>query len=128
HVEVVGGLIEDEEVCRAHEHAAERQAVLFAAGEDANLLFHVVAAKEKASEKGSEGDRVVGWSHILQGLEDGGGGIEDLGLVLCEIPEFDVVAEAGSARGLLKMSGGNPAEGGFSGAVHTDQGDAVLAS
>ena len=50
-VQVVGGLVQAQECLGGHEHLGERQTGLFAAGEDADLLFDgIVVAKEEGSQ------------------------------------------------------------------------------
>ena len=51
HVEVVGGLVEQQEVGWRNENACQRVAVALAAGEHAEGLEDIVAGEEKAAEQ-----------------------------------------------------------------------------
>ncbi len=50
-VEVVGRFVEEQQVGRAQQQDGQGQAVALAAGEDADLLVHVVAVKEEGAEQ-----------------------------------------------------------------------------
>ena len=51
-IEVVRGLVEDEEIRRIEQHSRHHEARLLAAGEEADLLVHVVAGElERADER-----------------------------------------------------------------------------
>ena len=51
-VQVVGGLVQAQERLGGHEHLGKGQTRLFAAGEDADLLFDgIVVAKEEGSQQ-----------------------------------------------------------------------------
>jgi len=43
HIEVIGGLVEQQEIGRHHQHARQRVAVAFASGEHADALEHFLA-------------------------------------------------------------------------------------
>ena len=50
-VEVVGGLVEEQQRVRRHEHLGERQARPLAAGEHAHALLDVVAVEKERAEQ-----------------------------------------------------------------------------
>ena len=65
-VEVVGGLVQNEAVSRAHEHLGQGHAVALAAGEDLTFFKDGVAAEEE----GTEGSAGIGL--VIAYLEGGG--------------------------------------------------------
>ena len=42
HIEVVGGLVEEQEICRVQQHAQQCIAIAFAAGEHTNALEDII--------------------------------------------------------------------------------------
>ncbi len=127
HVEVVGRLVEQEEVGGRDEHAGEGVAVALAAGEHAEGLEDVVAGEHEAAEEIAERDGVDARVGAGDVFEHARGGVEDLVLVLREVVGDDVVADADFAGGGLFDAGEHAHERGFAGAVDADERDAVAA-
>ena len=84
HVEVVGRLVEDQEICRAQQHADECHARAFAAGEHADFFEDIVAAEKKAAEKVAGVGCGFARGCGFDGFENGFFGIELVGVVLRE--------------------------------------------
>lgn len=78
-VEVVGGLVENDEVGALEEDFTERDTGFFAWGEDGNLFINIVARKEEVREGGAE----FGISKIvtLDVFEDGTAFVEKFELL-----------------------------------------------
>ncbi len=122
HVEVVGGLVEDQKVGGLDEHADECDARAFATGKDADFFKDIVAAEEEAAEKVAALWRGFAGGGFFYGLEDGLVGIEFIGVVLGEVGEGDAESEGEFAIGRGILAGDEAAEGGFAGAVGADDG------
>ncbi len=92
-VEVVGRLVENQQVGRVEQDLGQRQPRLFAARQNANLLIDVVALKaESAGQIAQRAD--AGHGRVsLQLLEDGVVSVELLHLMLREVAERDAGAE-----------------------------------
>ena len=123
HVEVVGGFVEDQEVGRAHQHAAEGDTGSFSATEDADLFEDVVTFEKKAAENiaGRHGG-AAGLDH-LDRFQDGESGIEFVGVVLVEEGGERLGAEFVKARGRIFLAGDHAAEGGFPSSVGSNDGN-----
>ena len=126
-VEVVGGLVEEEEVRGGDEHLGHGVAVALAAGEDAELFEDVVAGEHEAAEERAEFDDGDLGSGSADVVEHDGVGVEDFVLVLGEEVDEDVVAFADGAGGGGFLLAQEPDESGFACAVGADEGDAVAA-
>ena len=126
-VEVVGGLVEQEEVRGRDEHLGHGVAVAFAAGEDAEFLEDVVAGEHEAAEEGAEFDDGNFGGGAGDVVEHAGVGVEDFVLVLREEVGEDVVAYADVAGGGRLLLAQQADERGFACAVGADEGDAVAA-
>ncbi len=84
-VEVVGGLIEDEEVVRLGEQHRKYHPALLAAGEYGYPFIHIVAGKEKGTaEVADRADGCIGHG-VLHGLEDGAVRMQEVEGMLAEI-------------------------------------------
>jgi hypothetical protein len=84
-VEVVGGLVEDQEVRRVEEHLRQHQARLLAAREDAHRLVDVVARNWKAPRRLRSVPTVRGGNafwHLLKTVSDA---VEQLERLLREV-------------------------------------------
>lgn len=123
HVEVVGGLVENEEVGGADEHANKGDAGTFATTQDADFFEDIVPSEEEAAEDIARGHGGAAGLDLFDGFENRQGGFEFVGMVLIEEggegfgAEFVVAGE----RGLFP--GDHAAEGGLAGAVGADDGD-----
>ena len=53
HVQVVGGLIEDQTVCTTDHHLGKKAAYLLATGENFHLLHTILAGKQHTSQEAS---------------------------------------------------------------------------
>ena len=94
HVEVVGGLVEDEQVDGLQQQADHRQARPLAAGEHADELLRGLAAKHKGTEQVVDLQAHLSPRHLVDGLEDRQPLVEELGLILGEIADLHVVASS----------------------------------
>ncbi len=126
-VEVVGGLVEQQQVRGRDEHLGHGVAVALAAGEDAEFLEDVVAGEHEAAEQGAQLDDGNLGGDAGDVVEHLGVGVEDFVLVLREEVGEDVVAFADGAGGGLFLAAEQADEGGLAGAVGADEGDAVAA-
>ena len=98
-VEVVGRLVEDQDVGAGGDEDRQREPPLLAAGDVGELLFDVLAGEEEAAEQGARlrpGEAGL----ALGGVEHGALAGRRLG-VLGEVAELDVVAAADAAGGRL---------------------------
>ena len=64
-VEVVGGLVEHDEVAAVFEDFGEHEAGAFASGEEVDALVDAVVAEEKALEVGAGGDGLVAEEELV---------------------------------------------------------------
>jgi hypothetical protein len=97
-VEVVGGLVEHEEVGRVVEHARHHQAHLLAAGEQPAALGGVVAREaERRGERAQRADRRVR-ERLLERLPDRLVAVEQLHRVLREVALHHGAAHGHAAR------------------------------
>src|SRR5207253_633564 len=112
HVEVVGGLVEHEQVHRLEEQLREREARLLATGEDAHAFEDVIALKQERAEKRPELGADIAGGHRVEGLEHGAARIEILRLMLREVADRNVVPhDALPIERFYPRE--NPAEGGL---------------
>ncbi len=126
-VEVVGGLVEEEDVRGLQEHLGEGEAVALAAGEDGDLLVDVVPLEEEAAEDRPEHGAHRDGARRGHLLEDGARRVEDGGLVLGEVVEDDLVAEEADALVGPVDAGEDPHQRRLAGPVRAHEGDAVAA-
>ena len=126
-IEVVGGLVEEEEVRGRDEHLGHGVAVALAAGEDAEFFEDVVAGEHEAAEEGAEFDDGNFGGGSADVVEHDGVGVEDFVLVLREEVGEDVVAFADGAGGRGFLLAHEADESGFACAVGAYEGDAVSA-
>ena len=81
---MVGGLVKNEEVGGADEHANEGDAGAFSSGEDSDFFEDVISFEEEAAEDVSRGHGGAAGLDLLDGLDDGEGGVEFVCVVLVE--------------------------------------------
>ena len=127
-VEVVGRLVEHQEVRRVVEHARQHEARLLAAREQAAALLDLVAREaEAAGERAQRADRRVR-ERALERLPDAVVAVEQLHRVLREVAELHRRAErdaAGVGRG---VAGDELEQRRLAGAVHAHHAPALAAA
>ena len=92
-VQVIGGLVEQQEIGRHHQHAGQRVAVALAAGEHADGLEDVVFGEQEAAQDGAQLGVGGARGDLAQVVEHAGVGVELLILILREVVRLGVVAE-----------------------------------
>ena len=125
-VEMVGGLVEHEQVHRLDHRAGEREARAFATGEVAHHPVGGVTGEAEAAEHGPQ----VALARIDAAGECCDHGfvqIEFVGLVLMKGGDLDIVAELGGAGTGLEFPEDELQQGGLAGTVRTDEGDDLAA-
>ena len=127
HVEVVGGLVEHQEVRGAQQQLGEREPRLLAAGEHLHLLLDIVAREEEGSEVAAQARHVVGARRALELLEHRAAGIEHLELVLRVEGDLHLVARLPLAGVGSQRSGRDAQQRGLAGAVGAGERNAVAA-
>ena len=126
-VEVVGGLIEHQQIAGFQQHQGQGQPCFFASRELAGFLKHrLIAETEAAQQRAHLGLGPVG-DHLKDGVDHRFAEVEGFGLVLLEIARHHVVfAEAGVATPLgFFHAHHQPQQGGFAGAIGADKGDPI---
>ena len=125
-VEVVGGFVQEQEVAAAFQELGEVDAVSFAAGEVADLLFLVGTFEIELGDVGSGGDFSLAEGHIVKAaadfLEDGVFGVQGFS-ALIDIGDDDGIADAEEAGVGGFLADDHAEERGFAGAVGTDDSD-----
>ena len=96
-VQVVGGLVENEEVHGLEKQFYHCQARPFAAREHLHLLVGGFAAEHESAEDVANAGAYVAASHAVDGVEHGELGVEQLCLILCEITDLRVVSHLKAA-------------------------------
>jgi len=124
-VEVVGGLVEDQDVGPRGDQDRQRETALLAAGDVAQLLLGVGAGEEEAAE---QHPRLLAAEAglALRRVEHGARPRRRVG-VLGEVAELDVVAAADDAGGGGATAGESLDQGRLAGPVGADE-DHVLAA
>ena len=90
-VQMVGGLVQHQQVAGAQQHQGERQASLLATAQLAHLLEHGIVAEAEIAEQGAHlGLRPVG-HRFKHRVDDGFAQVKGFGLVLFEIAGHHVV-------------------------------------
>ena len=121
-VEVVGGLVQDQQVDRDGQCLGQGQTGLLAARQVAHPTVDGIAAE---SEGGQIGPRVATvhphTGHRLELLEHSALVVEHLGLELIEVGQIDVGAPDDLPGQRGHIAGQEPHKGGLAGAVRTDQ-------
>ena len=116
-------LVEDEEVRGLQQHAGQRDAGAFAAGEHSDFLEDIVAREKEAAEDVAHLRHRISGSNGLDGFEDGEIGIELVGMVLGEERGRDLVAQRDISRIGFLLAGDEAAEGGLARTVGPDDGE-----
>jgi hypothetical protein len=92
-VEVVGGLVEQQEVGGMQQHFQQRVAIALASGEHADALEDIVSRKKKTAEQAAQLGLRRGGRKFAEIVENARFRIEFLVLVLREVVEMNFVAE-----------------------------------
>jgi len=92
HVQVVGGLVEDEQIDGLHEQAYHGETAALAAAEHLDLLLRGFAAKHECTQEVVDLQAHVAGGYAVYGVVDGDVFVEQLGLVLGKIADLHVVA------------------------------------
>ena len=90
-VEVVGGLVEDEQVYGFQQQLYHGQTGALAAGKELDLLLRSLATEHEGSQYVAYLQADVATRHTVDSVEDGKFAIEHLCLVLCEVAYLHVV-------------------------------------
>ncbi len=85
HVQVIGGLVEQQEIRRLQQHAGQRVAVALAAREHADALEHVVFGKQETAQQAAQLGVGGARSFALQIVQHARVGVEFLVLILREV-------------------------------------------
>ena len=127
-VQVVGGLIQYQQVAGGEQHQGQGQPGLFPPGQLAHLLEHgVVTEAEVAQQAPHLGLGPVG-HRLEEGVDHAAGEVEGLGLVLLEVAGHHVVfAQPRMALLRLLQPHDQSQQGGFAGPVRPHEGDAIAA-
>ena len=125
-VEMVGGLVEDQELGRVEAHQGQGQPGLLAAGEVAGLGAGLVLAEAEAGEPGAGLLLALAGAADLDVLERGLLGLEVLDLVLGEEADLEAARADQLARHGLEPAGDQLGEGALAVAVAAEQRDAVV--
>src|SRR5437763_11000820 len=107
------------------QHPEQGIAVSLSAGEHADALEHFVRGKKETAEERSQFSFGRPWREVAQVVDDARIWVEFFVLVLREVIGLHVVSEFEFARGERLGLGQKLNQRGFSGAVHTHQGNAV---
>ena len=91
---MVGWLVEDQQIDGFEQQPDHGQATSLSAGKHAHFLVRRFAAEHKRAEDVANLRPYVARGHIVDGLKDGLRFVQELGLVLGEIANSDIVAEA----------------------------------
>ncbi len=126
-VEVVGGLIEQQEVGGVQQHLEQRVAVALASGKNADALEHIVSGKKKTAEQAAQLGLRGGCREFSKVVEDASFRIEFFVLILREIVGLDVVAQLVFAGGERLLAGQQFNQSGLSCSVDSHQRDALTA-
>ena len=124
-VEMVGGLVEDQDVGAGGDEDRQREPPLLAAGDVGELLLGVAAGEEEAAEQGARlrpGEAGLALGRV-EHVPRPGRGVGVLG----EVAEVDVVAGADDARGGLAAPGQGLDQGRLAAAVGADEDDVFAA-
>ena len=126
HVQVVGGLVEDQQVVGVEQEFAQGEARLLSSRQDLDLLVHVLAAEEERAEQGTDLFADLALGFVVDGLEDGQVAVELVALVLGVVSDVDVVAEA-TFTVAFELAEQDAGQGGLARTVLADEGHLVLA-
>ncbi len=113
-IEVVGGLVQDEEVRLVDDDPAEDEARCFASGEGSDGLFDLFAREEHAPELPPDEGRRLGGTRVPDVIERRHRSVtQELVVILGEIAGADLVTESNGAVVGLDLSHDDLEEGGL---------------
>ena len=98
HVQMIGGLVQDEEVDRLQQEFNHGQAGAFAAAQHADLLLRGFAAEHEGPEDVAYLQTDVAGGHAVDGVEHSQVFVQQLRLILGEVANLDVVAQGQASR------------------------------
>ena len=98
HVEVVCGLVEDEQVDGFEEQAYHGESRAFASGEELDVLLGGFSSEHESSEDVVDAEAYFSACHVVDSLEDGEVFVEQLRLILCEVAYLYVVSHFECSR------------------------------
>ena len=126
-VEVVRRFVEDQQVDRLYQHRRQNDPALFAAGEVVDPFVDIIPLKQKGGAEVAQRTE-MGLRHgILDRVQDGLPGVEDIHGMLGEIPGIDVGPQIQTPGRRFRLARQHLQEGGFAGAIDADHGDLLLA-
>ena len=128
HVQVVGGLVQHQQVGRIKQHLGHDQPRLLAAGQHAAGLFDIVAREAEAARQGAQGALARLGEGAVQRLEDRLLAVQQVHGVLGEIAHPDAGADADRALVGLGVAGHQLQQGRLAGAVGAQDAPALLAA
>ena len=121
HVQMVGGLIEYEQVARLQQESYHRQTASFASGEDFHFLVGSLSAEHECAEDVADFCPYITHRHVINGLKDREVPVQQRRLVLGEISDLDVVSDLERAH-VIQLTHDTFDECGFTFAVLADKG------
>ena len=93
HVQMVGGLIENQEIDGFQQQTDHCQSTAFPAAKNLHLLIRSLSTKHKGSKYIIDAQADITLRHIVDGLEDRQRLVEQLCLVLGEITNLDIMSD-----------------------------------
>ena len=123
HVEMVGGLVEYQEIGGSEEEFGEGETCLLATGEHLHLLVDVLLVEEETAEDVADFGADVAECDVVDGLEDRLFGVEHSRLILCIVAHLDIGAEAERAGIVAEFADEDASERGFALAVLAHESD-----
>ncbi len=104
-VEVVGRLVQHEEIGRIEEHARHHEPRLLAAGERPDPLVDLVARELEGAQQAADQAHGLVREVLLQLLEDGDVRVQQIQRLLGEVAQLDAGADGDVARVGLQRAG-----------------------
>lgn len=104
HVQVVGGLVKNQEVDGIQHQLAKGKSAAFATRQHPNLLLHVVTAKHKVAEQVARVSAYLVRSRVFNGLQHRFGSVQHFGLVLSVVSHFNLVSPLDAALAFQAFS------------------------
>src|SRR3712207_64715 len=92
HVQMVGRLVENQQVDRLQEQLYHGQTAAFAAAKHLYLLLRSLSTKHKRSQQVVDTEPHIARGHTVDGIVNADFLVEKLGLILCEIAYLDIMA------------------------------------
>ena len=92
-IEVVGRLVENEQIEGFEQEFENGQARTLTARKHFHLLRSFLAAEHEGTEQIADFEANFAFRHVVDGVIDGDFAVEQRGLVLCEVTDLHIVAE-----------------------------------